>query len=209
MNTHSCGAVIVPGQVICSGCLASLLDAPIGPQPPAAEPFQPAPPSSSTPSFAPLSPRVEEPSVSAAAGPRRLRHPEGWCSGPSNLTATTCDVCGTPLIDDAPNRNSGHLVLPGGITIPVLPGQPVELGRATGRPDIDAVLGPIDTVSRRHLSLVMNPQSVVVVDLGSTNGTTVDGERATPRVERPLRELTIGLGTSVTVRFIPPPGGMP
>ncbi len=99
MNTHSCGAVIVPGQVICSGCLASLLDAPIGPQPPAAEPFQPAPPSSSTPSFAPLSPRVEEPSVSAAAGPRRLRHPEGWCSGPSNLTATTCDVCGTPIAE--------------------------------------------------------------------------------------------------------------
>ena len=48
-------------------------------------------------------------------------------------------------------------------------------------------------VSRRHLRLEPTDDGLVVVDLGSANGTTVDGERLTdPRLLRPGSRLRLG-----------------
>lgn len=69
--------------------------------------------------------------------------------------------------------------------------------RLTGRsarigtsPDNDLVLTD-DSVSRRHAELRLAPDEVRVVDLGSTNGTTVDGVR--------IREAFVGPGVTVRV----------
>ncbi len=57
--------------------------------------------------------------------------------------------------------------------IVVSQGQPLILGRS---PDCDAVL-PDPTVSRRHAELTATPHSLVIRDLGSSNGTTINGVR--------------------------------
>lgn len=48
----------------------------------------------------------------------------------------------------------------------------MQLGRA---PPAD-ILIEIPTVSTRHATLRVGEASVIVTDLGSTNGTTIDGE---------------------------------
>ncbi|MHB1329647.1 MAG: adenylate/guanylate cyclase domain-containing protein [Gemmatimonadales bacterium] len=57
--------------------------------------------------------------------------------------------------------------------IAVSQGQPVIVGRS---PDCEAVI-PDPTVSRRHAELTATPHSLVVRDLGSSNGTTINGVR--------------------------------
>ena len=46
-------------------------------------------------------------------------------------------------------------------------------------------------ISRRHLEIQVGPEGVVVRDLGSTNGSFVQGAKFT--------ELTLGFGTEVTI----------
>src|SRR5918996_529162 len=60
---------------------------------------------------------------------------------------------------------------------------------ASHRPDID--LAPFDAehlVSRRHAQLECREGAVTVRDLGSSNGTFVDGEPLPADVPRPLRD---------------------
>src|SRR5687768_4425223 len=88
---------------------------------------------------------------------------------------------GTKVLRDETGRP--RLVLPG-VTVTIVEGP--DRGReATARrgrmvigsaPDADLVLTD-DAVSRRHLELRIAPDEVVVRDLGSTNGTRVDGVR--------------------------------
>ena len=47
------------------------------------------------------------------------------------------------------------------------------------------------TISRRHLGVEPGPDGVVLRDLGSTNGSFVQGAR--------FNELTLGFGTEVTI----------
>jgi DNA-binding NtrC family response regulator len=56
------------------------------------------------------------------------------------------------------------------------------------------------TISRRHLGIEPSPQGVVARDLGSTNGSFVQGAR--------FNELTLGFGTEITIgktvmKFVP------
>ena len=56
------------------------------------------------------------------------------------------------------------------------------------------------TISRRHLGVELGPEGVVARDLGSTNGSFVQGARFT--------ELTLGFGTEITIgktvlKFVP------
>jgi pSer/pThr/pTyr-binding forkhead associated (FHA) protein len=54
-----------------------------------------------------------------------------------------------------------------------------------------------DTVSRRHAALVSRDGAWHVVDLGSSNGTYVNGRRVIDAEVRPGDELTLGGATLV------------
>jgi DNA-binding NtrC family response regulator len=64
----------------------------------------------------------------------------------------------------------------------------MKIGKA---PDNDLVLGD-DTVSRHHCELVRTSQGVQVTDLGSTNGTKVDGTRVSEAMVTPGSVLKVG-----------------
>ena len=66
---------------------------------------------------------------------------------------------------------------PGRRTIYVQVREPVEIGR-----ECDGVLLVDLQASRRHAELSPRGESVVVQDLGSTNGTFLDGERVSSAV---------------------------
>lgn len=88
---------------------------------------------------------------------------------------------------------AGSLVLPDGNRV-VLEAEPVVIGRL---PECTVVLSD-PNVSRRHAEVRRQGSDVVVVDLGSTNGTRVNG---VPVRERPLAdgdEITVG---TTTLRF--------
>ena len=81
--------------------------------------------------------------------------------------------------------NSGPLR---GHTFPVDGG--VVLGRSRQPP---GNLGGDDELSRRHASLQRTPDGrIVVEDLGSTNGTLVNGERINRRRLRPGDQIALG-----------------
>ena len=62
-----------------------------------------------------------------------------------------------------------------------------------GRDCDDGVLIDDPAVSRRHLRLEPTSAGLVVVDLGSANGTTVDGTRITePRILHPGSRVQLG-----------------
>ena len=79
-------------------------------------------------------------------------------------------------------------------------------GGIVGRsPFASAVVLDHPEVSRRHFRLSTQGASILIEDLGSTNGTTLDGARLEPGVAAPLRNgarLGIG-GVSVTVTMQP------
>ena len=64
---------------------------------------------------------------------------------------------------------------------------PITLGSGTGS---DVLLSD-PTVSRRHLTVESGDEGVIVRDLGSTNGSFVQGSR--------FQELTLGFGAEVTI----------
>src|SRR5579862_7356433 len=79
------------------------------------------------------------------------------------------------------------LVLPDGTTMAVNH-EPLVIGRA---PECAVVLSDTN-VSRRHAQVALHDGSVVVTDLGSTNGTFLNGRRVTRATVRPGDELLIG-----------------
>lgn len=80
-----------------------------------------------------------------------------------------------------------------------LPRPETVLGRD---PSVDIVIAAAG-VSRRHARLTHDGQRYFIEDLGSSNGTFVDGQRISARVELRPGNL-IGLGNSVAVRFVVP-----
>ena len=87
----------------------------------------------------------------------------------SGLKAGQCDV--TAKVTEGAARC--ELVLPGGDRVTV--GEaPLVIGRL---PDCDVTLND-PNVSRRHAEVVLDGESAVLTDLGSTNGTRVNGAPA-------------------------------
>jgi predicted component of type VI protein secretion system len=69
---------------------------------------------------------------------------------------------------------------------------PVLAGTTVGRDDCDVVLSDPE-VSRRHAVVAESPEAFTIEDLGSTNGTWVNGERiAGPEPIRAGDEIRFG-----------------
>jgi hypothetical protein len=79
------------------------------------------------------------------------------------------------------------LVLPDGTALSIT-ATPLVIGR---QPECAVVLGDTN-ISRRHAQVAMDDGAVVVSDLGSTNGTFVNGRRITRATGRPGDEITVG-----------------
>src|SRR5438067_6042824 len=67
-------------------------------------------------------------------------------------------------------------------------GQPVKLGTAVG----NTLVLTDPTVSRAHIEISPGPEGPQIVDLGSTNGTFVDGNRIKEAWLRSGAEVTLG-----------------
>jgi hypothetical protein len=102
-----------------------------------------------------------------------------------------CKVTGE--IDADPDGRVGTLITPDGRRIPVAD-QPVVIGRLS---TCDIPLGD-PQVSRRHAEVRRDSEGFSVVDLGSTNGTAVNGATVRERRLSDGDELRIG---SATIRF--------
>ncbi|WP_194948901.1 FhaA domain-containing protein [Actinomyces trachealis] len=83
-----------------------------------------------------------------------------------------------------------------------LPFTPVTIGRRVGA---DIVV-PDTAISSRHLRFMTTQQGLVVEDLGSTNGTRVNGRRLAAKTPTLINQgdlVMIGEGTSITVTQAP------
>ena len=101
----------------------------------------------------------------------------------------------TRLVTSEPQDAPPTLVAHGGQRI-VLAGSPVVLGRQA---DCDLVLQD-DQASRRHAQVEPGPHGFVLVDLGSTNGTLLNGQPiAGPASLEPGDRILVG---DTVVRFI-------
>jgi len=75
-----------------------------------------------------------------------------------------------------------------GLQIPLVPGQPITIGRKRGELLLDDPL-----VSSKHCQVTLKDGQVQLQDLGSTNGTRVDGRLVQEAVLQPGSELAIGV----------------
>ena len=122
--------------------------------------------------------------------------------GPMPDDPTTCFMCGglLPEPDDPsepePKTISCSLFLADGRRVPVAEGILVARGdpASVASPHIVNVNTP--TVSRKHAWLRVRGQNVEIVDLGSTNGTYIEGRRL-----EPLRPVEIEPTRSVQISF--------
>ena len=122
-----------------------------------------------------------------------------WPDRPSNGRPAnghpTHTVSPTRLATSEPKDAPPTLVANGGQRI-VLTGAPVVLGR---HGDCDLVLQD-DQASRRHAQVELGPHGFVLVDLGSTNGTLLNGQRVeTPVSLSPGDQIVVGASV---VRFV-------
>ena len=76
----------------------------------------------------------------------------------------------------------------GPLSLEVRPGRTLVVGRAD---DCDLPLAD-STVSRRHAELDLTPSGVRLRDLGSSNGTFLDGQRVSEAVARPGSRISFG-----------------
>ena len=79
----------------------------------------------------------------------------------------------------------------------------ISIGRAPG----NDVVVPEPSISKHHCDVVVGRDGWILRDLGSRNGTRVDGTPLEPHVAVPLRSgHHLELGTNVHFRFLDPDG---
>lgn len=118
----------------------------------------------------PTTPSETGPSAPRAGGSQLLQCPDPVCQQLNPATQSSCVICGAALTSGG---NCLGLEFPWGV---VTPDPVLVVGR-----DPAGVVGPhlapeeFDRVSRRHAQVTALPGALLVEDLGSTNGTTVNG----------------------------------
>lgn len=104
-----------------------------------------------------------------------------------------------PRLTSSPGKHAFLLVLSGpqfGEIFPISPGRELVIGR---RGDADVQIRD-DGVSRRHASVQVEGEGALLRDLGSANGTYVDGKR-TPKA-RLVDGTRVHVGGQTTLKFI-------
>jgi hypothetical protein len=108
-----------------------------------------------------------------------------------------CPACGFPLLAAA--FGTVNLTV-AGRSVELAAGERVVLGRDQTESPLAGLLAGMYGVSRRHASVTVRGGSAVIEDLGSTNGTWLDGERlGREPVVRPL-PVAFRLGQAVEVQ---------
>ena len=122
-----------------------------------------------------------------------IRCPQEWCAQPVPAGAAHCPYCNGPI---AVKRAS--VILPGGVRVPVE--DTLILGRESPDQRVSRALSALDTVSRRHALLAWVEGRLTVHDLGSANGTWLNGAALTePQPIDLAADVALGLGKTVTV----------
>lgn len=136
--------------------------------------------------------------------------------GDVRVTAGFADGLQPPVLPDArPEMTMVHplppAVPPGAVLRVSAPGRPVRDVPLDGRPltigratDLELVLAD-PLASRRHARLSARGDRLVLADLGSTNGTRVNGELASEAVVGPGDRIEIG-ATRLEIIVTRPPG---
>jgi hypothetical protein len=118
--------------------------------------------------------------------------------GQTPALSPTASASGTPTPALQLEINVGEQTFASTVVGAVLVGRRDPERRAT--PDID--LWPDDAVSRRHAEIILRSGRYYLLDLGSTNGTVLNGRALPPKVETELRlgdEITLGERTSIRI----------
>lgn len=110
-----------------------------------------------------------------AEGEARLC-PSPGCEQPLGRDDSVCGYCGEP-VDSAERGPASRLAFPWGSHL-LREGESLELGRA--HPPFAAPLADYPNVGRTHARIARAGGPLLVTDLGSTNGTYVDGRRLPP-----------------------------
>ena len=124
-----------------------------------------------------LATKTDDRTVTAAPPVTAATHvPDAAGAQPGSTAGSPTPAGGaTPAGDPGP----GVAVVLAGASFPVPPGRGLVLGRFEELQTAEA-LTPFDNVSRVHCRVFITGGSVFVEDLGSTNGTWVDGRRIAP-----------------------------
>jgi hypothetical protein len=140
--------------------------------------------------------------------------PQGHPNAPH---APDCRVCGSPIVDRTIEPVAmpvlGRLCFSDGQVVAV--DRPIVVGRqprpqddsAASSPRLVTVSDPDQSVSRSHVAVQLEGWEVLVLDLGSMNGTVVHPPGRPPQVLRPGERCSIGpdteieLGDHVVFRF--------
>lgn len=151
-----------------------------------------APPVTALPATAATHAPARPTTIGAAPSMGQPAHAAKRCPGCSQLNradARFCRACGQPLVPTLPPVLA--LVMPQGARWEYpLRGAQVLLGRPGGQHPVDLDISfydPEGFVSRNHARLEEIQRRYQIVDLGSANGTFVNGERLVPHAPRPLR----------------------
>ncbi len=142
---------------------------------------------------------------SATASPF-LVCPRADCGQPVPAHAAVCPYCGAPVtasaspeLDEQPGARSrasaAALVAADGSAIPLRSGTEIVLGRSPEHSPWSRLVEASSGVSRRHASVSVARGVLHVRDLGSANGTWVNGIRIDGAAELELTDgIRIGLG---------------
>ena len=194
INCAQCGASAIPGEAFCNNCGAPLQS----PAPQVAA--TPAPP---TPSLAPQ-PSFPPPQASF---PTTQPPPPV----PASTPPVAPPVYTPPVIQPAiPARTSlapARLLLDSGVELGLPTTAHAVIGRADPvsnfAPEVDlGGHGAIDSgVGRRHARLFLQDGQVMLEDLNSTNGTTLNGQRLKPGQPQVIRDGDTMVLGSLRMRF--------
>lgn len=180
MYCQECGRESHPGEVICSSCGGALTDAEL--DLPEVEAF---------PISAPPHADTEEEGANEAAADRRMP------VAPAAPQPQQPSAIQGPRLEVAVGSLTGSYALNPQVT---------TIGRADPaagyRPDVDLSMDA--AVSRRHAEIRRTASGYAISDLGSTNGTVVNGRPIPRHQEVPLAdgdEIRLGENCKLTVRL--------